>query len=94
MSEVVCSVERPPSNEPQNIGRFDTGFCTRTIDGSGVSDDDNMFARHMAYIKSQAQFGHNPILRLFGDDERCGGISINNSTSVVEVSASVATNPA
>jgi uncharacterized protein len=82
------------SDPPEHIRQFVMVLYTRTADGTGEGDEDEVFAGHMRYLNDLAATGLCPISGPFGDDGPMRGISIYDSTSVDEVKALVATDPA
>jgi uncharacterized protein YciI len=82
------------SDPPENIRQFVVVFYTRTPEGTGEGDENEIFAGHMRYLNNLAATGLCPISGPFGDDEALRGLSIYDSTSVEEITALVATDPA
>jgi uncharacterized protein YciI len=79
---------------PANIRQFVMVLYSRTLDGTGVGDEDEVFRGHMAYLNRHAALGSCPISGPFGDDLPLRGISIYDSTSVDEVRDWVSGDPA
>jgi uncharacterized protein len=90
----MSAIDDASSEPPENIRQFVVVLYTRTPNGMGEGDEDEVFAGHMRYLNNLAKTGLCPIAGPFGDDEPMRGISIYDSTSVGEVEALVATDPA
>jgi uncharacterized protein YciI len=82
------------SAPPENIRQFVMVLYTRTDDGIGEGDEDEVFAGHMRYLNSLRTNGLCPISGPFGDDKPMRGISIYDSTSIEEIETLVASDPA
>jgi uncharacterized protein YciI len=79
---------------PENLRQLVMVLYTRTAEGTGEGDEDEVFAGHMRFLNNLAATGLCPISGPFGDDKPLRGISIYDSTSVEEVEALVASDPA
>lgn len=90
----MSEIDDASSDPPENIREFVVVLYSRTAEGMGEGDEDEAFAGHMRYLNHLRGTGHCPISGPFGDDEPMRGISIYDSTSVEEVEALVATDPA
>jgi uncharacterized protein YciI len=90
----MSEIDEGSSAPPENIRQFVVVFYTRTAPGTGDGDEEEVFAGHMRYLNHLADTGKCPISGPFGDDKPMRGISIYDSTSMEEVEALVATDPA
>lgn len=79
---------------PEHIRQFVVLLFWRTPDDSGEGDENEVVEGHMAYLNRKATCGLCPVLGPFGDEQPLRGLSIFNSTSIYEVRALVATDPA
>jgi uncharacterized protein len=90
----MSEIDDASSVPPENIRQFVMVFYTRTAEGTGEGDEEEVFAGHLRFLNHLADSGLCPISGPFGDDKEIRGISIYDSTSVEEVETVVATDPA
>ncbi len=90
----MSEIDDVSSDPPENLRQFVIVFYSRTPEGTGEGDENEVFDGHMHFLNHLVATGLCPISGPFGDDKPMRGISIYDSTSVEEVEILVANDPA